>query len=105
MNRNIVKTDSAAQLLFDRYDRAGLVAGIPPRLGLLDEGVRAKLAAILENEARAMLDEKHAGYPESFENKTIIIECARGGPGRLLHAADQHLRLSVLSADVLPRDP
>ena len=27
MNRNIVKTDSAAQLLFDRYDRAG-VAGI-----------------------------------------------------------------------------
>ena len=38
MNRNIVKTDSAAQLLFDRYDRAGLVAGIPPRLGLLDEG-------------------------------------------------------------------
>ena len=80
MNRNIVKTDSAAQLLFDRYDRAGLVAGIPPRLGLLDEGVRAKLAAILENEARAMLDEKHAGYPESFENKTIIIECARGGP-------------------------
>lgn len=27
-----------------------------------------------------MLDEKHAGYPESFENKTIIIECARGGP-------------------------
>ena len=27
-----------------------------------------------------MLNEKHAGYPESFENKTIIIECARGGP-------------------------
>ncbi len=24
MNRNIVKPDSAAQLLFDRYDRAGL---------------------------------------------------------------------------------
>lgn len=27
-----------------------------------------------------MLAEKQAQYPESFENKTIVIECARGGP-------------------------
>ncbi len=80
MNRNVVKPDSAAQLLFDRYDRAGLQAGISPRLGVLKAEVREKLAKILENEARAMLDEKHAGYPDSFEDKTIIIECARGGP-------------------------
>ena len=80
MNRNVVKTDSAAQLLFDRIDRAGEIAGIAPRLGLLDGGVRTRLASILEREARAMLDGKHAAYPESFENKTIIIECARGGP-------------------------
>ena len=80
MNRNIIKTDSAAQLLFDRFDRAGQAAGLPPRLGLLDEGIRNKLAETLETEARKMLDEKHAGYPDSFENKTIIIESARGGP-------------------------
>ena len=80
MNRNVIKCDSAAQLLFARIDRAALAAGIMPRLGLLDEKVRAKLAGILEKEARKMLDEKHAGYPESFDNKTIIIECARGGP-------------------------
>ena len=80
MNRNVVKPDSAAQLLFDRYDRAGLQAGISPRLDVLKAEVREKLAKILENEARAMLDEKHAGYPDSFEDKTIIIECARGGP-------------------------
>lgn len=79
MNRNVIKCDSAAQLLFARIDRAALAAGIMPRLGLLDEKVRAKLAGILEKEARKMLDEKHAGYPESFDNKTIIIECARGG--------------------------
>ena len=80
MNRNVVKPDSAAQLLFDRYDRAGLQAGISARRGVLKAEVREKLAKILENEARAMLDEKHAGYPDSFEDKTIIIECARGGP-------------------------
>ena len=42
--------------------------------------VKSDSASILEKEARTMLNEKHAGYPESFENKTIIIECARGGP-------------------------
>ena len=49
-------------------------------MGLLRQGVREKLAGILENECRAMLDEKQAAYPDTFENKTIIIECARGGP-------------------------
>ena len=35
MNRSIVKPDSAARLLFDRIDHAGLAAGIPIRLGVL----------------------------------------------------------------------
>ena len=80
LSRNVQKPDSAAQLLFDRYDRAAQIAGLPPRLGLLPAEVRAELARRLEDEARQMLDDKHAGYPDSFENKTIIIECARGGP-------------------------
>ena len=80
LSRNVQKPDSAAQLLFDRYDRAAQIAGLPPRLGLLPAEVRAELAKRLEDEARQMLNEKHAGYPDSFENKTIIIECARGGP-------------------------
>ena len=80
MNRAIVHVDSAAQFLFDRIDRAGLQSGIAPRIALLPENIRKRLAAVLENEARAMLDEKQAAYPDTFENKTIIIECARGGP-------------------------
>ncbi len=79
-NRNVSCPASAAQLLFDRYDRAALQAGIAPRLGLLDEGLRAELASRLEAEARKMLDEKHAGYPDTMKGKTLIIECARGGP-------------------------
>ena len=80
MNRVKVCPDSAAQYLFERIDRAGLGAGIAPRMGLLAEAVRAKVAEKLEAEARAMLDEKQAAYPESFEDKTVVIECARGGP-------------------------
>lgn len=79
-NRNVVHPASAAQLLFDRYDRAALQAGIAPRLGLLGEEVRKELAVRLEKEAAKMLEEKHAGYPDTMEGKTLIIECARGGP-------------------------
>ncbi len=80
MNRSVTKPDSAARLLFDRIDRAAAGAGIAPRLGLLPDETRARLAVLLENEARTMLDDKHAGYPETFEGATVVIECARGGP-------------------------
>lgn len=80
MNRNVVRTDSAARLLFNRIDRAGAAVGLPPRLGLLEPDILAALAAALEAEAGALLEEKHTGYPDSFENKTVIIESARGGP-------------------------
>ncbi len=80
INRVRLSPDSAAQYLFARIDRAGQAAGIAPRLGLLEEGVRARLAEKLEAEARAMLEEKQAAYPEDFEGRTVIIECARGGP-------------------------
>ncbi len=80
MNRTVIQPDSAAEYLFERIDRAAAGAGIAPRMGLLSGAVRSRLAVILEAEARAMLDEKQAAYPETFEGRTIIIECARGGP-------------------------
>jgi hypothetical protein len=80
MNKSVAKPASAANLLMQRIDAAGVKAKIEPRLGKLPEDVRAKVAAALEKEARSMLDEKHAAYPASFEGKTIVVEAARGGP-------------------------
>ena len=114
LNRNVQKPDSCAQLLFDRYDRAGQIVGIAAvtedaatarggqgvtqtahegplagiaalpavhrHFGKLPEEIRKKLAEKLEAEAAAMLKEKQDAYPDSFDGKTIIIECARGGP-------------------------
>jgi len=80
IKRNVVKAHSAGDLLMRRIDKAGAKAGIPTRLTGLDKSVHVAVAAALEKEARAMLDEKHAAYPESFEGKTIVIEAARGGP-------------------------
>lgn len=80
MKKNVVKTDSAADLLMKRIDKAGEKAKLAPRLAKLDNDTWNKVAKELEKEARAMLDEKHAAYPASFEGKTIVIEAARGGP-------------------------
>jgi hypothetical protein len=80
MGKNVVKADSAADLLMKRIDKAGERAKIAPRLAGLDRDTWTAVANELEKEARAMLDEKHAAYPASFEGKTIVVEAARGGP-------------------------
>ncbi len=82
MAKNVVKTASAADLLLKRIDKAGERAKIAPRLAKLDAATWKTVAAALEPEAKAMLDEKHAAYPDSFEGKTIVIEAARGGPDK-----------------------
>ncbi|HAH30912.1 MAG TPA: hypothetical protein DCL44_01205 [Elusimicrobia bacterium] len=79
MARCVSKPASAAALLVERIETAARKAGIAPRLAVLDEETLAKVTAALEKEAYAMLNEKHAAYPESFEGKTIVIEAARGG--------------------------
>ena len=82
MAKNVVTADSAADLLMHRIDKAGERAKVAPRLAKLDKDTWTIVSAALEKEARAMLDEKHAAYPASFEGKTIVIEAARGGPDK-----------------------
>lgn len=102
-----VVTDSAAELLFDRVDTAAQQAGIPPRLALLTPEIRKKLAAALEPEARKMLEEKHAAYPDTMEGKTLIIECARGGQQGasmpLTGTAGYQYTLPLFSPEILSR--
>lgn len=80
VGRKVAKPASAAALLFDRLDAASAAVGAPRRLAALPETTRAALGEKLEREARELLDEKHAGYPDTLEGKTMVIEFARGGP-------------------------
>ena len=80
LNRKRITVDSAAIWLFDRIDAAAGIAGLKPRLAELDQKTRSTIAEKLEKEARKILNEKEAQIPDSFEGKTIVIECARGGP-------------------------
>ena len=80
LNRKRVKVDSVALYTMDRIDRAAQIAGLKPRLAMLDEETKKTIAANLEAEAVKMLAEKEAQIPDDFDGKTIVIECARGGP-------------------------
>jgi len=79
INRNVVQCDSAAEYLFQRLENAAIKVGINPRLTYLKPEIRKALAEALEDECRKMLDEKQAAYPDTMENKTIIVEMSRGG--------------------------
>ena len=79
INRKKVQVDSAAIFLFDRIDAAAQIVGLPPRMAMLGEDVRKTIAEKLEAEAQKIKDDNESQIPDSFEDKTIVIECARGG--------------------------
>ena len=80
MANQVINPESYAMELFERLDRAAKVAGIEPRLAMLDEELLSELAEALEDEARKMNLEKEAQYADNYDGKTLVIECARGGP-------------------------
>ncbi|MBQ1508484.1 MAG: hypothetical protein IIZ47_03610 [Erysipelotrichaceae bacterium] len=71
--------DSYAEYLFKRIDDASERNGLKRRIEALGEETVAVLKEKLEDHCKAMTMEKLAGYPDTLENKTIVIEMARGG--------------------------
>lgn len=73
---------SAAEEIFDRFDRAHARVGLPEHMGNLPHRIRRRVAAALEAECareRAVLAATcAAAVPRA--GKTIVIEAARGGP-------------------------
>jgi len=70
--------ESAALWLFERIDAARVRAGGQAVVGTLTEELRREIAAPIEAEARKLLDDKVAEVPDSLEDKTVVIEFARG---------------------------
>jgi len=98
---------TAATWLFNRIDRARVLAGLTPSLGELAPLTRKRLQSTLETEAQGVFDEKLAAIPESLEDKTVVIEFARGGPeGSSLPLAEPYgylHSLQHLSTDILEK--
>jgi hypothetical protein len=75
-----LRTGTATRWLFERLDRARELAGMAPAVADLPPLVLKRLTNALEHEAQTLFDEKAAAIPDNLEDKTIIIEFARGGP-------------------------
>ncbi len=73
--------DHPTAWLVDRFDRAGSVAGIETRLGVLPQPVLDAMALELDDEVASFARERTATLA-SYEPgiSTVVIEFARGGP-------------------------
>jgi hypothetical protein len=70
---------SAAEWLMQRLDAARATVGADPGMVLLSTEHRETICAAIEDEARDLLRRKNAEIPDSLQDKTIVIEFARGG--------------------------
>ncbi len=69
-----------AALLFQRIDFARAKVGAPPVFTSMDSPLRDDLAAALQEETRRLVEELFGSRPERIDDKTLVIEFARGGP-------------------------
>ena len=107
LNKKITKTDSAAQNLFDRIDKARAKAGLPQELGEIPYRIRQNVAAAIEAEVKEHLNELNDTFKQKKEGKTVIIEMARGGANGsafpLTPPNGYQYSLSLLSAEILDK--
>jgi len=75
-----VNPANPAGWLLDRYDAARVVVGAAPAFSGLSADVRGELERRIDKDARKVVADKNEGIPTTLEDKTIVIEFARGGP-------------------------
>lgn len=80
VEKRIHQPDSAAAYIMKRIDSAAKKVGLPARLDDLRDEVRKVVSDKIEGDAAEQLKDKHEGYPDTLDGKTLVIEFARGGP-------------------------
>jgi hypothetical protein len=71
---------SAAQWILDRFDAAHEKVGLHPHLGDVPYRIRAAVAQAIEAECRQEVEARNAQAKQDKKDRTVVIECARGGP-------------------------
>lgn len=66
--------------LFARVDAARAKLGVEPAFAPMSEDLRKRLAERLQKKTEWVVKELFSNRPDSLENKTVVIEFARGGP-------------------------
>jgi hypothetical protein len=66
--------------LLARLDTARQAVGAPAPFASMDPAVRKDLAVALQGETDRLVDELFGARPDTIDDKTLVIEFARGGP-------------------------
>ncbi len=66
--------------LLTRLDAARKAVGAPVVFETMDADLRAKLVTALQDETDRLIEELFGPRPETIDDKTLVIEFARGGP-------------------------
>ena len=107
IHKKEIVTSSYADYQFKKIDRAAVKNGMDERIMRLPALVYNALVEKLEDHCKKMVEEKMADYPDSMENKTIVIEMARGGSdGATMPLSDPfgyQYSLRHFSKDILER--
>jgi hypothetical protein len=73
-------TDDAVPWLLNRFDVARSLCGMGRAFGRLPRSVHEKLTPKIRPDCEQLFADLNANIPNSLEGRTVIIECARGGP-------------------------
>ena len=99
--------EGSVKVLLHRFDAARKVVGADQVFKTMDPATVDALVAALDAEVREQTAEWNENIPSTLEDKTIVIEFARGGPdGSPMPIKDEHgydYSLSVLSKSILER--
>ena len=69
-----------AAVVFERIDAARGAVGAPAVFETMDPALRETLAKALRGETERLVNELFGGRPQTIDDKTLVIEFARGGP-------------------------
>ena len=72
--------DSAAAYMLERFDAASATVGAETRSASIPADARDTILAAIEQDCRDQLKALADNHPDTLDNKTIVIEFARGGP-------------------------
>ena len=93
--------------VFARIDAARTKVGIPRFFAEMDADLRAEIAGSLQGDADRLIDELFGKRPAEVDDKTLVIEFARGGPeGAAMPLTMPHgygWNLAQLSEQILER--
>ncbi len=79
LQRSVSESDSSAEWIFDRIDKARARINQPPVFSKLAPSIRRSLASVLEKEAAKIVKNLNQNVALGLANKTVVIEFSRGG--------------------------